>query len=126
MIFEGSIDVDRVPVWFGSKDLFLHTSLEESFGIVLCEAMASGVPIVAGQGAGAVAEVTGGAAVLTDVRSEESVSKAVIDALQDQSELAAMSSRGRAAVAVFELSAVADQYLEILESCVQDSTSATP
>lgn len=124
VIFEGPVEADRVPAWFNAKDLFLHTSLEESFGIVLCEAMASGVPVIAGRGAGAVEEVTGGAAVLTDVGSVESVSAAVVGTLRDRSAMLAMSARGKTAVAAFESSKVADQYLELLESCVRGPGTA--
>ncbi len=43
---------ERVPDIFASADFFVHTSPEEGFGMVVVEAMASGLPvIVADQGA---------------------------------------------------------------------------
>jgi len=117
VIFEGVIDSQDVPGWFQSKNLFLHTSLEESFGMVIGEAMASGTPVVAGADSGAVAEITKGAAVLTDVRSTEAVSQAVINTLGDPALLESMTQKGIRAAESFSLSRVADEYLDLLASC---------
>lgn len=42
-----SLAAERMPVLYRSADVFLHMSLNESFGNVYVEAMASGLPIVA-------------------------------------------------------------------------------
>jgi phosphatidylinositol alpha-mannosyltransferase len=47
VIFTGMIDRDLVPRYFASGDLFCSPAVDrESFGIVLLEAMASGIPVV--------------------------------------------------------------------------------
>jgi glycosyltransferase involved in cell wall biosynthesis len=48
-------------------DLLLHPSLEESFGMVIAEAMALGLPIVGGRKSGAVPWVIGEAGILVDM-----------------------------------------------------------
>jgi glycosyltransferase involved in cell wall biosynthesis len=49
---------ESISYFMGNLDLFLHTSIFEGFGMVFLEAMASKVPIVAFESAGAV-EVLG-------------------------------------------------------------------
>jgi glycosyltransferase involved in cell wall biosynthesis len=43
-----SVAPERMPALYRSADVFLHLSKEESFGNVFLEAMACGLPIVAG------------------------------------------------------------------------------
>lgn len=42
-----SLSPDRMPILYQSADVFLHCSMDESFGSVFGEAMACGLPIVA-------------------------------------------------------------------------------
>lgn len=121
ILFEGPISATAVPDWFHTKNIFLHTSLEESFGMVVGEAMASGTPVVAGLDSGAVAETTQGAALLIDIRSPNAVSDAVIRALRDPALLQSLSERGIRAAESFSLSNVADKYLDILSDCKRQS-----
>lgn len=63
------------------SDVLLHSSLEESFGVVLVEAMAMGLPVVAGKASGAVPWVVGGGGQLVDVRQPGELSAALVAAL---------------------------------------------
>jgi glycosyltransferase involved in cell wall biosynthesis len=45
-----SVPSHRMPLLYHSADVFLHLSLEESFGNVFLEAMAAGLPIVSYDG----------------------------------------------------------------------------
>ncbi len=60
-------------------DLMLHTALEESFGNNLIEAMAKGIPVIAGNKSGAVPWVlnNGTAGVLIDITSAVDIADAV-------------------------------------------------
>jgi glycosyltransferase involved in cell wall biosynthesis len=44
--FTGKIPYNKLPLYYNASDLFLYSSLIDTQGLTLCEAMASGLPIV--------------------------------------------------------------------------------
>lgn len=97
-------------------DILLHPAVEESFGMTIAEAMALGLPVVAGQASGAVPWVLGaenGGGMLVDIRSPEKMAEALLTILGDPALYVRYSTQGRArASAHFSSSAVAQSYLE--------------
>jgi len=101
-----------------AQDVLLHPALEESFGVVVAEAMALGLPVVGGRASGAVPWVLGAdpatgatpAGVLTDVADADAMAGAL-----DQAFDAAYAARSAAGLAQarqrFDAAAVADAYL---------------
>jgi glycosyltransferase involved in cell wall biosynthesis len=79
VIFKGYVPSAELRKVFPKFDLLVHTSLEESFGMTLIEAMASGVPVVAGERSGAVPWVLdfGKAGFLVDVKNPDKVSECI-------------------------------------------------
>lgn len=73
-----------------TADLMVHPSREESFGLVILEAMARGVPVVGGDRAGAVPWLldSGRAGILTDVTDARDLARAVLRSLADPAETA--------------------------------------
>jgi len=119
--FVGALPPDAVPTWMGSLDVFLHPSLEESFGLVLCEAMAAGAVVVAGVRSGAVSDVVGAAGVLTDVRSAAAMSDAVIGLLASSSLRDRLIADGLDRCTKFDIINVADTYLELLNQTLKET-----
>ena len=78
--FLGRLDSALIPGFLEELSVYVHPSLEESFGIAIAEAMAMGVPVVAGRHSGAVPWLLehGQAGLLVDVESDESIAEAVI------------------------------------------------
>lgn len=106
--------LDRIA----ASTLVLHTSLEESFGMVLAEAMAYGVPVVAGQASGAVPWVVADGGLLVDVTSVAAIAAAVHRLLTDAPLYEQLSTRAVAIVAErFPLAKIADQYLALYAQC---------
>lgn len=97
-----------------AADLLLHPALEESFGLTLGEAMALGVPIVAGRDSGAVPWVTGGiAGQLVDVRKPDLIETALTALIQDDSAYESAARLGRQrAVSLFSPDSVIQNYIE--------------
>ena len=67
--FKGKYDFTNLMAELADCDILLHTSRHESFGMVLVEAMAMGIPVVAGQNSGGVCEILSeGGGVLVEVK----------------------------------------------------------
>lgn len=90
--FVGHVPRDVAMRHLARSHVFVHPSLEESFGLVLVEAMARRVPVVAGRRSGAVAWVcaNGLAGALTDVRSPDALAETVLEVLERPERTAAM------------------------------------
>lgn len=63
------------------SDVLLHPSVEESFGVVIAEAMAIGLPVVAGKDSGAVPWVVGEHGMLVNVRDPLAMCEAMAKVL---------------------------------------------
>lgn len=110
-------------------DMLVHPSLVETHGMVLLEAMACGVPVVAGTGSGAVPWTLGEGryGYLCDVRSAQSLAGTMMSVLNDR-ELA----RRKAAAALksvtdrFDMKDTAMRNLSILTQAAGDPTPRNP
>lgn len=98
------------------SDLLLHPALEESFGVVLAEALALGLPVVAGRDSGAVPWVVGAAAdgasdcaLLVDVRDPAPIEAALERALD--ADYGRRSACGLQRAQAFAPAQVADAYV---------------
>lgn len=128
-IFHGWTPYAQTMRELAEMDVLLHPALEESFGMTIAEAMAFGLPVVAGQKSGAVPWVLGtenGGGALVDVRSPESIAEALLEILADPALYARYSAQGRArASAYFSSSAVAQSYLEHYRRVLADAGVAS-
>ena len=76
--FMGYIDNSKLASIYKKSDIYLSTSLEETFGVTYSEAMAAGLPVIAGNKSGASKEVIKNCGILTDVSSVKSICKSII------------------------------------------------
>jgi glycosyltransferase involved in cell wall biosynthesis len=117
--FHGHTPHSRLIEELAQLDLLLHPALEESFGVVIAEAMALGIPIVAGISSGAVPSIVGAenlatlcCAVLTDVSKPAEIARAIEQAF-DQSYCERSKAGLARARALYAPGIVADQYLRL-------------
>lgn len=78
----GYVDDELLPGLYAGAQLLLMPSLYEGFGLPCLEAMASSVPVVAGDRA-ALPETCGGAALLVDPDDAEALASAALSAATD-------------------------------------------
>lgn len=119
--FLGERSNAEVHALMRSASVFVHPALEESFGLVLVEAMAHKLPVVAGASSGAVPWVLddGRAGVLVDVTSATALGEAVHGILANPAAGAAIAGAGHAhARDNFRVSRVAERYLDLYDSVV--------
>lgn len=112
--FVGQVTDEALPRYYQAADLFCAPSVDfESFGIVLLEAMASGVPVVA-------ADIPGYRSVLEEnkqglffeSRNVQALAAAMLELLADPDRRAAMGAAGRVRASEFDWKRVTQQVLE--------------
>jgi phosphatidyl-myo-inositol alpha-mannosyltransferase len=117
--FLGRVGQDDLPRCYASCDVYVSPALGgESFGIVLLEAMAAGVPIVASDLPGYRSVATDGAQGRLVPPGDPAALATTIGALLDNASLrAAMAAEGRRTVRRYDWSVVADRlravYLDV-------------
>ncbi len=92
--FAGALRGEELAAFYASLDVFVFPSTTETFGNVVLEAMASGVPVVAPD-IGATTEMAhAGTARLFDARRPASIATAVSELAQDPRRRAALAAAG--------------------------------
>lgn len=79
--YEG--DPQKLATLYASADLFVHAGLCETFGLVVLESQACGVPAIAFANSGMDANIFGGEDFLAKDRTPEGLAKAVLKAYQN-------------------------------------------
>jgi glycosyltransferase involved in cell wall biosynthesis len=86
VVFIGHVDEADLPAVYAGAHALCYPSIMEGFGLPILEAMSEGTPVVTSVGT-STEEVAGGAAVLVDPYSTESIAEGIRDALARRSEL---------------------------------------
>lgn len=74
--FPGYIPNTDLPALYSGARAFVYTSLRESFGIPILEAMACGTPVITSD-ASAIPEIAGKGAILVDPTDEQAIAEAM-------------------------------------------------
>lgn len=90
--FEGFVPDSKLPEYYRAADLFVFPSLLEGFGMVLLEAMASGLPVVASDTT-AIPEVVGTAGCLVRVADPQSMSSNINSLLNNPTKMESLSNQ---------------------------------
>ena len=117
--FYGAVPNSEIAGLLDQATVFAHPALEESFGLVLVEAMARGVPVIGGRRTGAVPWVLdhGRAGILIDATSSAELANALLHLLNSVEDRQRLAHAGlEHARANFRVGAVFDRYVEQYEA----------
>lgn len=106
-VFTGYLTGDDLAAVYASCDLFLFPSTTDTFGNVVLEAQASGIPVIVSDRGGPRENVLPGETGLVATATEEGLTQAVLESLADLRHLREM---GRAARRYVESRAFADAF----------------
>lgn len=129
--FVGYVSGEELPRYYQSCDVYCAPSTgQESFGIVLLEAMAGGAPVVASRCAGYAAVLTHGQeGFLAEPRTPEALAVALVRVLSDAPLRQAMSAAGRMTAARYDWPLVAtwveDFYMQARQRFLDEGMAGT-
>jgi glycosyltransferase involved in cell wall biosynthesis len=113
-VFAGPMTAEEVRAAIDASDIFVAPTLEESFGMTVLEAMARGLPVVAGRSSGAVPWLLdfGRVGQLVDVRRPQQIARAVVRLAQDDVLRERLGREGLERAKLFAWSALVPSYEE--------------
>lgn len=109
----------EIPQLLKSADVFVLSSIDEGFGMVLIEALASGLPVIAHSGEH-FRWLLGDAALLVNMQADGSLCNALERLGSDERYAATLAERGRARVATrFSWPVLVPRYLAMYEDVLK-------
>lgn len=115
LVFADFVPPAEMPALYGGALALLFPSLRESFGLPPLEAMACGTPVIAAD-AGAIPEVTGGAALLADPRDPAALKAAMLRVAGSPELRAELAAKGLARAKDFSWEKLAAAALRLYKS----------
>jgi glycosyltransferase involved in cell wall biosynthesis len=112
IVLTGYIANDNLPAIYCQSKVFLYTSLRESFGIPMLEAMACGVPVLTSN-TESMPEIAGDAACLINPFKPEEITEAMINLVSDQQLRKDLISKGFVRASQFSWKNTAQSVLDI-------------
>lgn len=116
-VFPGYVPNEEMPALHTLAQLFLYTSLRESFGIPILEAMACGNPVITSN-TSSMPEVAGQAATLIDPTSIDEIQMAITQKLQNSEHRASKTKQGLERAAQFTWANTALAYKKEYENLI--------
>ena len=118
IIFGGVIPHEEVPDYFSAADLFVFSSLTDTQGLALLEAMTAGVPVVAVEAPGPVDVLSEGGGLLVPA-TEIDFSNAVLSLLADEVCRREMGKQAIRAAQRYSISTTTARMLEVYEKTIE-------
>jgi phosphatidylinositol alpha-mannosyltransferase len=122
VVFTGHVPYTDLPRYYHTADIFSIPAVgQESFGIVLLEAMAAGKPIVATDIEGYASVVNSGAeGILVRPKDERSLASALVSLANDKDLREQMGARGRAKAEALSWPTIAQRTLDFYQECMKE------
>jgi len=120
--FEGEVPHSRILEFYRSADVLLHTSLFESQGVVVAEALAEGL-LVCGTRVGLMADLSDRCCVTVEPGQASALADKVLKLLDDSTQMIQMKKAGRQWAEQHDLEWTARQYAETYMSLLHSMPS---
>jgi phosphatidyl-myo-inositol alpha-mannosyltransferase len=122
VVFTGHVPYTDLPHYYHTADIFSIPAVgQESFGIVLLEAMAAGKPIVATNIEGYASVVKSGAeGILVKPKDTQALADALVSLANDKNLREQMGAEGRAKAEALSWPKIAQRTLDFYQECVKE------
>lgn len=117
VVFTGFLSDEDLQALYQGAHALVFASLYEGFGLPALEAMSHGTPVITSN-VSALPEVVGDAAILVDPTSVESISRAMVQLLEDDALRQELGRRGKIRSRLFTWEATAAETLRVYRSLV--------
>jgi len=118
IIFGGVIPHEEVPNYVSAADLFVFSSLTDTQGLVLLEAMTAGIPVVAVEAPGSADVLSEGGGLLVPA-TEVDFSNAVLSLLADEAYRSEMGKQAIRAAQRYSIPATTARMIEVYEKTIE-------
>jgi 1,2-diacylglycerol 3-alpha-glucosyltransferase len=122
--FTGAIPHDEVPHYTAAADMFIFSSLTDTQGLALMEAMAAGTPVVAVEAPGPVDVLAEGGGILVPPQ-EDAFADAVCTLLTNEDRLHEMGQEAKRAVQRYSIPEATQRLLAVYEAALTRHSQAT-
>ena len=112
-----------MPTLFSAADIFVHPALFEGFGLVLIEAMAAGLPVIA-HNSDHFRWLLDEAAIFIDMTSAGALSSVLRELSSDMSRTKNFEGSVTSEVQAFDWQTLAPQYIAMYEAVVAANKSS--
>lgn len=122
VVFTGHVPYADLPCYYHTADIFCIPAVgQESFGIVLLEAMAAGKPIVATNIEGYASVVSDGSeGILVKPRDTQALASALVSLANDKNLREQMGAKGRAKAEAMSWPKIAQRTLDFYQECMRE------
>jgi glycosyltransferase involved in cell wall biosynthesis len=127
--FIGPVDHATIADHLAAAAVFAHASVEESYGMSVCEAMHAGLPVLGGRYSGGVPWTLDGGrcGILVDVRNPRAIAGGILRFLSDQGLARNLGTAAQhRAVTAFSADAVVSGYLNAYAAAIRERAGAWP
>ncbi|WP_248722646.1 glycosyltransferase family 1 protein [Seonamhaeicola sp. ML3] len=119
IVLTGYVVNTDLPAIYSQSSLFLYTSLRESFGLPMLEAMACGTPVISSN-TSSIPEVAGDAAHLVNPFEPQEIADGIVKVLNDEKYRKKLVSSGLERSKVFSWKNMANQVLDLYKETYEE------
>jgi glycosyltransferase involved in cell wall biosynthesis len=113
IIFTGQVSPDKLLEIYQNTDVFVLPSFYEGFGLPILEAMANGVPVIAGNNS-SMLEIVGDAGILINPYKPNEITDAIVKIIQDKNFKEKLIEKGLKQAKKFSWQKCAEETMKVL------------